>query len=147
MSIDPSIASVDNPLYEDATKDQVRDWMTETAWIIAETQGADRTCGGCQTVMRRLDRRQFDGTGCIKHGFTVPHRPDAPNPWRVAEARAPRSLEELRESLEADVLDPEYPIEMVEEELRAAGLDPEKIGAEGEAIARDALAKRKAKLP
>lgn len=88
MSFDPTIASKDNPLYDDATKDQVRDWGEESAWIIAESYGADRKCGACQTVMRRLDRRQFDGTSCLRHGFTVPHRPDTPNPWRVAEERA-----------------------------------------------------------
>ena len=82
MAYDPTIASKDNPQYKDATKDQVRDWVTESCWLIAESFGADRKCGGCQTVMRRLDRRQYDGTGCAQHGFSVPHRPEAPDPWR-----------------------------------------------------------------
>lgn len=80
-------ADLRHPLYEDATKDQVRDWMTETAWLIAESFGADRNCPACQTVMRRIDRRQLDGTTCLGHGFAVPLEPGAPNPWDLASDR------------------------------------------------------------
>lgn len=37
--------------------------------------------------------------------------------------------------LDEDVLDPEYPMEPVEQELREAGLDPEKVAATGRRIA------------
>ena len=43
-----------------------------------------------------------------------------------------KSLEDLRQLLAEDLLDPEYPMELVEQELREAGLDPEKIAKDGQ---------------
>jgi len=37
-------------------------------------------------------------------------------------------MQQIRDALAEDVLDSEYPIEWVEQELREAGFDPEKIG-------------------
>lgn len=48
------------------------------------------------------------------------------------------------EAKAAEVLDPSYPIEKVNEELRALGCDPEAIGARGVSLARELLVKRKA---
>ena len=85
MSEKPDIrfAHLDHPSYDDATKDEVRAWFEETAWIIAESFGADRNCGGCRTIMRRVDRRQWDGSGCVRHTFTMPVDAKAPNPWHL----------------------------------------------------------------
>lgn len=52
------------------------------------------------------------------------------------------TLEDLQEALAADVLDPEYPIEWVKEELREAGLDPEKIAESGRRAAQEHLKPR-----
>lgn len=59
-------------------------------------------------------------------------------------ATAPRTLREMLDVLEEDVLDPDYPIELVEQELREAGLDPEKIAETGRRIARRFVARAKA---
>jgi hypothetical protein len=40
-------------------------------------------------------------------------------------------LAALVESLADDVLDPEYPIEWVDEDLRAMGVDPEEVAKRG----------------
>lgn len=54
------------------------------------------------------------------------------------DARA--KLTELRT---AEVLQPDYPIESVNADLRAAGGDPDAIGARGKALADEMLAKRR----
>ena len=86
---EPSLRYADlrHPLYEDATKDQVRDWLVETVWLVAESFGAERNCPACQTVMGRIDRRQLDGSVCPRHGFAVPLDLKAPNPWHIAKDR------------------------------------------------------------
>jgi hypothetical protein len=43
-----------------------------------------------------------------------------------------------------DMLDPDYPEELIDEELRKAGADPEEIGREGEAFVEKLLAERDA---
>ncbi|HUS84359.1 MAG TPA: hypothetical protein VMX56_04380 [Anaerolineales bacterium] len=80
---DVKFASREHPSFEDASREHVREWMEETGWIIAESFGADRTCEACRTVMRRTDRRQYDGTGCLRHHFTVPFINGAPDPWHL----------------------------------------------------------------
>lgn len=56
-------------------------------------------------------------------------------------------LNELRESLATDVLREDYPIELVEESLRAAGGDPEAIGRRGAALVEGMLAGRRGESP
>jgi len=45
--------------------------------------------------------------------------------------------------LAADILDPEYPIEWVEQELRDAGFDPDKIAKDSMEIVRKTLAEHR----
>ncbi len=53
----------------------------------------------------------------------------------TTDRKSPQSLEELEDFLDADVLFGS--IELVREELRAAGLDPAAVGARGAAFVRD----------
>lgn len=57
--------------------------------------------------------------------------PEAPARLRLLELRA------------AEVLEPDYPIELVDAELREAGGDPDAIGKRGAALVRDIIAKRR----
>lgn len=52
----------------------------------------------------------------------------------------------LRTIAREDMLDPDYPGELIDEELRRAGADPEEIGREGEAFVNKLLAERDAAL-
>jgi hypothetical protein len=45
------------------------------------------------------------------------------------------TLEKVADALDEDVLDEDYPMELVEQELREAGLDPERIARTGRRIA------------
>lgn len=56
---------------------------------------------------------------------------------------AAKVLRDMLDSLDNDVLDPDYPIEWVDEDLRAMGADPERIGREGAAFAKALLEKRR----
>jgi hypothetical protein len=52
----------------------------------------------------------------------------------------------LRAIARDDMLDPDYPEALIDEELRKAGGDPEEIGREGEAFVKKLLAEREAAL-
>lgn len=54
-----------------------------------------------------------------------------------------RVSDRLLGPLEGDVLDPECPRELVEQDLREAGLDPEEVGENGRKLAERLLRKRK----
>jgi hypothetical protein len=56
------------------------------------------------------------------------------------------TLERMLRSIAEDPLRPETPPEVVDDELRAAGGDPERIRAEGAAFAKQLLEKRRAIL-
>lgn len=99
-------------------------------------------------MTERLSRyhlaEQHDGRGwmilrldALYTGFPVTARVVACN---MAESDARVQLEDLRG---AEVLEPDYPIELVDSELREAGGDPEAIGKRGAAVAAAALAKRR----
>ena len=60
-------------------------------------------------------------------------------PW---DAAAIQQLLEREENEAAYLLDPNTPMEVIDAELRAAGLDPEQIGAEGEDLVRKLLGTR-----
>lgn len=47
------------------------------------------------------------------------------------------TLERMIEDLASDVLDPDYPIELVEQELRDAGIDPEKVAENGKKLVEE----------
>jgi hypothetical protein len=53
--------------FEDATKEEVREHLTETIWLVAESYGADRECEGCRTVVRRADRHDKPLSRCARH--------------------------------------------------------------------------------
>ena len=55
----------------------------------------------------------------------------------------PRALEEMLSSVDRDPMRPETPSELVDEELRAAGGDPERIRAEGVSFVDALLEKRR----
>jgi hypothetical protein len=55
----------------------------------------------------------------------------------------PDALKRMLESVERDPLRPETPSELVDEELRAAGGDPERIRKDGAALAKQLLEKRR----
>jgi hypothetical protein len=63
----------------------------------------------------------------------------------VVECNLPEAAARLRllEVRAAEVLEPDYPIELVDEELREAGGDPEAIGKRGAALIETLLAKRR----
>lgn len=69
-------------------------------------------------------------------GFPAPARVVACN---LSEADALAQLADLRS---AEVLDPDYPIEQVNADLRAAGGDPDAIGKRGAALVEELLSKR-----
>lgn len=46
------------------------------------------------------------------------------------------------DKLDAAILDPDYPIELVEEELRAVGLDPDKVARDGVSLVEHLKAQR-----
>jgi hypothetical protein len=54
-------------------------------------------------------------------------------------------LAALDESLASDVLDPEYPIEWVDEDLRAMGVDPEEVAKRGVQFVKRLLSEREQK--
>lgn len=62
----------------------------------------------------------------------------------VVECNLPEAAARLRllEVRAAEVLEPDYPIELVDQELREAGGDPEAIGKRGVALVEKLLAKR-----
>jgi hypothetical protein len=53
------------------------------------------------------------------------------------------ALRRMLDALDEDVLEEEYPLELIEEEIRAAGGDPEAIGRRGAALAKELLDKRR----
>ena len=55
----------------------------------------------------------------------------------------PDALKRMFESVEHDPLRPETPSELVDDELRAAGGDPERIRKDGAALAKQLLEKRR----
>lgn len=57
-----------------------------------------------------------------------------------------KALERMMESLAEDVLDPEYPIELVEQELRDAGIDPDKVAEDGKKLVEE-LRKKHGRTP
>jgi hypothetical protein len=57
--------------------------------------------------------------------------------------REAAALRRLADFIDDDLLRDEYPIELVDEELRAQGMDPEEIGRRGEAFVRDLLEKKR----
>ena len=63
----------------------------------------------------------------------------------VVECNLPEETARLRlmERRAAEVLEPDYPIELVDEELREAGGDPEAIGKRGVELVEELLAKRR----
>lgn len=54
------------------------------------------------------------------------------------------TLRRMFDDLSEDVLDPDYPVELVEQDLRDAGLDPEKVRERGRKLGERLLAKGRA---
>lgn len=54
-------------------------------------------------------------------------------------------VEALCEALDADVLEPDYPIEEVDQDLRDMGVDPDEVGQRGEELVQGLLAEKKSK--
>lgn len=54
-------------------------------------------------------------------------------------------VEALCEALDADVPEPDYPIEAVDQELRDMGVDPDEVGQRGEELVQGLLAERDGK--
>ena len=87
---------------------------------------------------------QHDG-----HGWLLVRLKDLGAGWpaeaTVVECNLPEAAARLRllEMRAAEVLEPDYPIELVDEELSESGGDPEAIGKRGAALVETLLAKRR----
>jgi hypothetical protein len=63
-----------------------------------------------------------------------------------AKKRAPREILRAIDQSAEDVLDPDYPEELVDDDLREMGLDPDAVGPRGAALAARLLAERREAL-
>ena len=70
-------------------------------------------CPKCEGPMRPNGKHLCQGSKAKREAFTLEH---------------------MIECLAADMLDPEYPMELIKQELRDAGLDPEEVGRRGEEL-------------
>lgn len=88
---------------------------------------------------------QIDGRGWMIIRLSALHAGLANTTATVVECNLSEEAARLRllELRAAEVLEPDYPIELVDEELREAGGDPEAIGKRGAALVAALLAKRR----